>query len=92
MKPRCRHCRNPKVNRPRGLCYSCHRKPEVRDLYPSTSKYARRGASAGGGTGALPATPTYANPGTEGKLAEMERRARAGNSLFHPDDCELGDL
>ena len=39
----CRHCSKSKVNRPRGLCWSCYYTPGVRDLYPSTSKFARRG-------------------------------------------------
>lgn len=36
----CRHCVKNRVLRPRGLCWRCYYRPGVRDLYPSTSKYA----------------------------------------------------
>ena len=41
--PLCRHCSQPKVNRPRGLCWSCYYTPGVKELYPPTSKYAPTG-------------------------------------------------
>jgi len=28
----CRHCQKSKVNRPRGLCWSCYYRPGVREL------------------------------------------------------------
>ena len=39
----CRHCKRVQSNRPRGLCWSCYYTPGVREKYPSTSKFARRG-------------------------------------------------
>lgn len=39
----CRHCNQGKPVRPRGLCWRCYYRPGVRDLYPSTSKYAPKG-------------------------------------------------
>lgn len=38
----CRHCGREPANRPRGLGWACFYTPGVRDLYPSTSKYAAR--------------------------------------------------
>jgi hypothetical protein len=40
--PSCRHCGRARVNRPRGLCWTCYHLPGVRDLYPSTSKFVSR--------------------------------------------------
>jgi hypothetical protein len=86
----CRHCQKSKVNRPRGLCWSCYYQPGVRDLYPSTSKFARRGVGNFTGNAPLPA-PTNALPGTPEKLAVLEERARLKQALFHPDDARVED-
>ena len=51
----CRHCRRSGVNRPRGLCWTCYYTPGVRELYPSGSKYARRGVGNFCGTPPPPA-------------------------------------
>ena len=74
MKPLCRHCQKVKSNRPRGLCWSCYYTPGVRDLYPSTSKFARRGVSDFNGRAALSARPTPAAPGSVEKVAVLEER------------------
>lgn len=42
----CRHCGGDKVNRPRGLCWSCYYTPGVKALYPSTSKHAPKSPPA----------------------------------------------
>lgn len=85
----CRHCCKHRVNRPRGLCWSCYYTPGVTLLYPSTSKYAKRGvASDCNSQSDQPNHPTDALPGTEDKLAIMEERARRGYSVFHPDDAK----
>jgi hypothetical protein len=84
----CRHCRRKKVNRPRGLCWPCYYTPGVREKYPSTSKYARRGVCDFDDRPAVAARPTEAAPGTPGKVAEMEDRARLGQSLWHPLDAQ----
>ena len=82
----CRHCQKVKSNRPRGLCWSCYYRPGVRDQYPSTSKYARRGVVDFNGKTAQAALPTNALPGTEEKVAVLADRARLGLSLWHPLD------
>jgi hypothetical protein len=83
----CRHCNRVRANRPRGLCWSCYYKPGVRDLYPSTSKFARRGLDDFTGKAPLPPTPTHALPGTPEKLAVLEQRARLRQALWHPLDA-----
>jgi hypothetical protein len=85
----CRHCHQSKVNRPRGLCWSCYYTPGVRELYPSTSKFARRGVGDFNGRSTLPALPTNALPGTPEKVTVLEERARMRQSLWHPDDATL---
>lgn len=86
MKPKfCRNCHQKKANRPRGLCWSCYYKPGVRDEYPSTSKYARRGVG-GIGSYKLPAAACRAEAGSEERIRTLAERARRGESLWHPDD------
>jgi hypothetical protein len=84
----CRHCNKVKSNRPRGLCWSCYYRPGVRELYPSTSKFARRGISDFNGRAALP-VPTNALPGTPEKVVVLELRAKLRQQLWHPDDAKL---
>ena len=88
MKPLCRHCQKVKSNRPRGLCWSCYYTPGVRDLYPSTSKFARRGVADFNGRAKMP-EPTDALPGTQEKVRVLEERARLGQQLWHPLDAKL---
>ncbi len=83
----CRHCNHSRSNRPRGLCWSCYYAPGVRERYPSTSKFGRRGIGNFFGKGKLPAEPTEALPGTPEKIAVLAERARRKESLFHPDDA-----
>lgn len=82
----CRHCGKAKVNRPRGLCWSCFYRPGVRDAYPSTSKFARRGVGNFCGAAPLPASPTTAAPGSAEKIAILAERARLKQTLWHPED------
>ena len=91
MKLICRHCSKCPVNRPRGLCFSCYYTPGVKERYPSTSKYARRGVGhvAGRRNPLLPDRPTTAAPGTPEKLAVMEARAKANRAVFHPADARF---
>lgn len=86
----CRHCQKVKSNRPRGLCWSCYYSPGVREQYPSTSKFARRGVKDFNGRTKL-GEPTTALPGTEEKVRVLMERARLGQSLFHPLDARIGD-
>ena len=85
----CRHCGRVKSNRPRGLCWSCYYTPGVREMYPSTSKFARRGVGDFNGTAQLAAQPTQATPGSPEKVAILEQRARLGLSLWHPLDAPM---
>jgi|SRR6516162_557994 hypothetical protein len=86
---RCRHCGRVRVNRPRGLCWSCYYTPGLREFYPSTSKFARRGISDFNGRGALPPEPTDAPPGSPEKVEILIQRARNGQSLWHPNDAAM---
>jgi hypothetical protein len=81
----CRHCHRASVNRPRGLCWSCYYTPGVRERYPSTSKFARRGVGNFCGN-AQPCEPTEAPPGSAEKVAVLEERARMRQQLWHPLD------
>lgn len=81
----CRHCRVRHVSRPRGLCRVCYYTPGVPALYPSASRYARRGSGNFCGNAPLP-EPTKCAPGTAEKLAVMAERARLSLALFHPRD------
>ena len=81
----CRHCHRASVNRPRGLCWSCYYTPGVREQYPSTSKFARRGVGNFCGN-AQPCEPTAALPGSPEKVAILEERARMRQQLWHPLD------
>jgi hypothetical protein len=85
----CRHCQKVKSNRPRGLCWSCYYTPGVRDLFPSTSKFARRGVGNFNRRAKLPSCPTAALPGTQEKVAVLEERALLGVSLWHPLDATI---
>jgi len=82
----CRHCNRIKANRPRGLCWSCYYTPGVRERFPSTSKFARRGVDDFNGTAVLAPVPTRALPGTPDKVAVLEERARRRQALWHPQD------
>ena len=76
-----------KANRPRGLCFRCYYTPGVRDRYPSTSKFGRRGIGNFCGNAPSPFVPTTAAPGSLEKLAVLEMRARLNQALWHPLDA-----
>ena len=86
MIPICKHCRKSKVNRPRGLCWGCYYTPGVKDMHPSTSKYARRGEGNFAGP-AQECEPTTAPPGTPEKLEVLALRAKLKQALWHPLDA-----
>lgn len=85
----CRHCQKTKSNRPRGLCWTCYYTAGVRELYPSTSKFARRGVGNFNGNAPLPDRPTDAPPGSEAKILILAERARLKQALFHPADARF---
>jgi hypothetical protein len=57
-------------------------------MYPSTSKYARRGVGNFTGNAPLADAPTTAVPGTPEKLAVLEQRVRMKQAIFHPADAK----
>lgn len=83
----CRHCSRGLVTRPRHLCWACYYAPGVRELYPSTSKFGRRGIGNFYGRAPMPPFPTQALPGTPEKIALLTQRAQQRQQLFHPDDA-----
>ena len=87
----CRHCQKVKSNRPRGLCWSCYYTPGVREQYPSTSKFGRRGIGNFNGQAARPPFPTSAAPGSPEKIAILAQRAQLRQELWHPDDASLAE-
>jgi hypothetical protein len=61
----------------------------VRDRYPSTSKFARRGIGNFNGDVEILPPPTHAMPGTPEKVAVLEQRARLRQALWHPLDAPM---
>src|SRR5262245_15007973 len=92
MNTICQHCRRCKVNRPRGLCWTCYYTPGVRELYPPTSKFARCGPGNFNGNAPLPAFPTASPPGSPEKVAVMAERARMHQNLWHPCDVSEANV
>jgi hypothetical protein len=86
----CRNCHQRKSNRPRGLCWTCYYTPGVRALFPSTSKFARRGLGNINCNAPLAETATDAEPGSEAKIMILMERAAKRRALFHPLD--IGSL
>jgi hypothetical protein len=84
----CRHCHQAAISRPRKLCWSCYYAPGVRELYPSTSKFGRRGDGNFYGAAPLPPFPTQAAPGSPEKIALLTQRAQQRQQLFHPQDAD----
>lgn len=85
----CRHCQHAVVSRPRGLCWSCYYAPGIREKYPSTSKFGRRGVANFYGRAARPSAPTDALPGSPEKIAVLMERARLKQELWHAEDATL---
>ncbi len=82
----CRHCGRVPPSRPRGLCWSCYYSPGVRDLHPSTSKFARRGVGNFKDPVQELPLPTGARPGSQEKVTVLEQRVLRRQALWHPDD------
>jgi hypothetical protein len=58
-------------------------------MYPSTSKFARRGIFDFNGRVQLPTEPTQALPGSAEKVEILIQRARNRQCLWHPEDAPL---
>lgn len=82
----CRHCNKRHSNRPRQLCWACYYAPGVRELYPSTSKFARRGVGNHNRCRA-PGPPTDFAPRTREKVLLMAERVAQGMPAFSPGDA-----
>ena len=61
-------------------------------MYPSTSKFARRGNGIGNRVTPLPAMPTMAMPGTPEKIEVLTERFARGETLWHPKDAPVCPL
>ena len=83
----CRHCGQAPATRPRRLCWNCYYTPGVRELFPITSKFARRGIIDINGKRPLPTDPTRAMPGSAEKVLVLEERAHMKQNLWHPEDA-----
>jgi hypothetical protein len=57
-------------------------------MYPSTSKYARRGVGNFNGNAPVAPLPTTHAPGTPEKMAVLEERAKNKQALWHPLDAQ----
>ncbi|QEL14628.1 hypothetical protein PX52LOC_01520 [Limnoglobus roseus] len=81
----CRHCGRAKVNRPKGLCWTCSMSPAIRERYGPISPNGRRGVPAPRGNRPK-AEPTTATPGSDAKIEVLAQRAERGERLWHPRD------
>lgn len=85
----CQHCGCRSISRPRRLCWACYYLAGVRESYPSTSVYARRGYGTGRMTSSTTTASTEYSPGTAEKLQVMSARAERGESLCHSGDRQI---
>src|SRR5262245_38417922 len=83
----CQHCGKGRITRPRKLCWNCYYTPGVRDLYPSTSKFGRRGPGCMRARSRPPTFPTNALPGSLEKILVLTQRAELAQDLWHVDDA-----
>ena len=86
-KPRrmCRHCHEHRINRPRGLCWGCHRNPTIRDQYAKHLHFDEVGLGLKAPT--KPASqPCPARGGTPERVAAMCERMERGEELWHEED------
>jgi hypothetical protein len=58
-------------------------------MFPSTSKFARRGVGDFNGRTTQPSEATEATPGSEDKILVLMERAQLGQSLWHPADAPM---
>lgn len=87
-RPTCRHCGRNRVNRPRGLCWTCYYTPAISNLYPSTHKHAPK---CHGSTRNVPPprAPTEAPVGSAAKVEVLAGRADSRTSLWHDGDSRV---
>lgn len=86
---KCKSCRIKCRCMAGGLCKTCYNRVEVREFYMAEANrvmYARCGVGGLNRARSM-GEPTDARPGTEAKIVVLERRAEAGEVLFHPMDA-----
>jgi hypothetical protein len=78
LEMECRHCRETKPEKRRGLCRDCYDEPAIRNLYPSEHR-------GGKDTDRGFATPkaTDARPGSAAKVLVLIERRRRGQALWN---------
>lgn len=80
-----------KWHQARGLCRVCYYTPSIKSRYPML----RRGTGdqplrkENNKKPRLPKQPALDRPGTESKLATMEKRFARGEAIFHPLDVTV---
>ena len=83
----CRHCQKKRIPDRRNLCVSCYRDSGIRKLYsPLPTDQEGYGTNMVNDKG-LP-EPTQTLPGTPERVQVLEKRARLGLALFHPEDAK----
>lgn len=93
-RPKCVHCKQNVIHKPRGLCTRCYANLAIRLATPPKNPYGNRGLgldTLGSEPTRLP-EPTTAIPGTPEKIAVFRERAASGKVLFHPEDITLEKL
>jgi hypothetical protein len=88
MNGLCRNCGKSRINRPRGLCWRCYYEPGAKTIYGRLAHY---GLGLGNCGRQLPATHTYARPGTAEKIAVLADRAASDCALWHPLDAPMDE-
>jgi len=93
----CLSCRRLRCIAARGLCKTCHRRPDIRNAFkplrPVGADRKRPVVPPGGWPGpAIPLAsvlgpPTSAEPGSPEKVLVLELRALLGQYLWHPLDA-----
>lgn len=83
MSP-CRHCKQLRHAKCRGLCSPCYDDPAIKAQYPPL-KACRRGEDLPPDLKRVP-TPTDATPGSEAKIRVLIDRLWSGCNLWHPGD------
>lgn len=80
----CGHCQARVVSRPRGLCVHCYNIPKIRATRVSKNAehYIEKATK-------IDSTwvPTTALPGSEEKIAIMQKRFARRQPIFHPKDA-----
>jgi hypothetical protein len=87
----CRHCKERRKGRTRGLCSRCYEKKEVRSLYPPDDRSVIKGHGHTVAKDLKGWEPTDHLPGTAEKIKVLERRASKGLPLWHPFDAKRNE-